>query len=86
MKDTIEIQKSWLRTLYSLSEECREAQDKWFEAEKPLMPLCFSKLIGFASSADTFLQTDTEDNCICTTPNWAKCKSNNEKHDRKQST
>ena len=54
-KETVEVQKVWLETLLKLSVECEKAQDEWFETEKPLMPTCLSKLIGYSSSAKTML-------------------------------
>lgn len=56
MKETIEIQRKWLKTLSELSEECANAYDDWNDSEKPFMPMCISKLIGFSSSAKTLLK------------------------------
>lgn len=53
--ELIPVTSEWLETLLALSEECKKAQDKWFESENPLMPTCFSKLIGYSSSAETYL-------------------------------
>lgn len=59
MNETITIQKDWLKTLVRLSDECKKAQDEWFKTEKPLMPTCISKLIGFASSSKTIINLKT---------------------------
>jgi len=55
-KETLTIQRSWFETIARLSKQANEDMEKWYETERTLMPTSINKLIGYASSAETFLE------------------------------
>jgi len=55
-KETLTIQRSWFETLAKLSKQANKDMEKWYETERTLMPTSINKLIGYTSSAETFLK------------------------------
>ena len=55
-KETLTIQRSWFETLAKLSKQANKDMEKWYESEKMFLPSSMNKLIGYASSAETFLE------------------------------
>lgn len=53
---TIDIPVGWLKQLTELTKKVEKDIDKWYQTDKPLMPLSISCLVGFASSAETLLK------------------------------